>query len=616
MRAVLAWNVVYTHFLHVYVPVSRNWASADSISTFVWDVFFASIMISTEGSEQRAADLAAASTITTLLSRTMSGMVPNYMLGQAGTYDRTEPQLGSWTVRVLTERLGAAYSWLPSLLLDALAGWSDWFYRSRRAEVGVLAPGGAGHRADAISLGSNAGSPPGLDTPHTLAAARYESGLDNSGQYDGDDGLCSGGICPASFNATSSLMNMYDVAFTSYFALDAAELGALAAANNRSDLLPTMQQRSQRASAVLNEQLWSSQLGLGGTFANLLLNGSFVDRLAPTVFSPLLTGTVPRARLGSLLGLLAAPEAFCVNSSHRGTGSGLSPDGAPSSLLLNFGAAGSPAGVLSCATDACIVEAVLGRFGVTPELQANVRAAAAGSGPGSAGALPLQRWSSSSGASALVTPQHAPANSSSASWRLQAAAEAFCYAQPPPGLQSRDSCALSLWLNSSSGFPAATCGTAACNASAAAAGLSLAAGSMCWAGCAESPAQRACAIALPSMARSDACFPEQTYWRGRAWAPQAFLVWLGLQRYANVPGAAAARQELASMASSAFLRQHQLFGQCNENLDGLTGLGSDSVRADSYYHWGALNAFLGILEAGGYPAELLAPPAPQGDLEI
>ena len=38
-----------------------------------------------------------------------------------------------------------------------------------------------------MSLGSEATLPPGLNTPHTLAAARYESGLDNSPMYDGND---------------------------------------------------------------------------------------------------------------------------------------------------------------------------------------------------------------------------------------------------------------------------------------------------------------------------------------------------------------------------------------------------------------------------------------------
>ena len=118
------------------------------------------------------------------------------------------------------------------------------------------------------------------------------------------------------------------------------------------------------------------------------------------------------------------------------------------------------------------------------------------------------------------------------------------------------------------------------------------------------------AVPLPSIARSDAAFGEQTYWRGRAWAPQTFLTWLGLQRYsARVPAAADARRTLVAMATRVFRRQLVLFGQVNENLDGLLGLGSDSDRADSFYHWGALNAFVGLVEGGGYPADVLAPAA-------
>ena len=157
----------------------------------------------------------------------------------------------------------------------------------------------------------------------------------------------------------------------------------------------------------------------------------------------------------------------------------------------------------------------------------------------------------------------------------------------------------------------ATCGTAACNASAAAAGLSpVGAAPMCWASAAASPSDWPCVIALPAIGRSDPAFGDQTYWRGRAWAPQAFLTWLGLKRYEDVPSAAAARAVLVEKAQRLFLRQLSLFGQVNENLDGLTGLGSDSSRADSYYHWGALNAFVGLIELGIFPAEVLVTPAP------
>jgi putative isomerase len=133
---------------------------------------------------------------------------------------------------------------------------------------------------------------------------------------------------------------------------------------------------------------------------------------------------------------------------------------------------------------------------------------------------------------------------------------------------------------------------------------------MCWAAPVAAPADWPCAVALPSIGRSDAAFAEQVYWRGRAWAPQAFIVYLGLQRYSDVPEAAAARRTLAAMAPRVFLRALDLFGQVNENVDGLLGIGSDSSRADSYYHWGALNAFVGLIEAGAYPAGVLVAPAP------
>lgn len=44
----------------------------------------------------------------------------------------------------------------------------------------------------------------GLNTPHTLSAARYESGLDNSPQYDGNlDGNEGYGEGPLTFNGTT-----------------------------------------------------------------------------------------------------------------------------------------------------------------------------------------------------------------------------------------------------------------------------------------------------------------------------------------------------------------------------------------------------------------------------
>jgi hypothetical protein len=95
----------------------------------------------------------------------------------------------------------------------ALEGWNAWVWRRRRAE-GVLSTSEDG--SNLISLGSDDTHPPGLNTPHTLAASRYESGLDNSPMYDGDDHPAGEGqgVGPVRFNDTTSHMKLYDIAFS------------------------------------------------------------------------------------------------------------------------------------------------------------------------------------------------------------------------------------------------------------------------------------------------------------------------------------------------------------------------------------------------------------------
>ena len=60
-----------------------------------------------------------------------------------------------------------------------------------------------------------------------------------------------------------------------------------------------------------------------------------------------------------------------------------------------------------------------------------------------------------------------------------------------------------------------------------------------------------------------------------------------------------------AQAKRLFTQQLELFGQVTENTNGVLGVGSDSARADSYYHWGALHALVAIAEAGAYPSDFL-----------
>lgn len=175
---VLAWNTLYTTSLHVYTPVSRTFGDSshdDAATTFVWDVFFAAVMFGIAGpdhaSTTRARDIAYANIITTVFSRTVTGMVPNYRTGAGGqtcTYDRTEPMVGTWSLEILHSVFGD--DWPVELLFPALFEWNTWVWQRRRSE-GMLGKSHSSGQAPLISLGSD--GPPACSTgvehtTHTL----------------------------------------------------------------------------------------------------------------------------------------------------------------------------------------------------------------------------------------------------------------------------------------------------------------------------------------------------------------------------------------------------------------------------------------------------------------
>jgi len=102
---------------------------------------------------------------------------------------------------------------------------------------------------------------------------------------------------------------------------------------------------------------------------------------------------------------------------------------------------------------------------------------------------------------------------------------------------------------------------------------------------------------LPSIARNDPAFPEQEYWRGRAWAPLNFLVYLALcgTELNDV------RRDLAGKSASLFLKEWNQHRHVHENYNSITGEGCDSGNSDRFYHWGALLCLIALAEAGHLP---------------
>ena len=102
---------------------------------------------------------------------------------------------------------------------------------------------------------------------------------------------------------------------------------------------------------------------------------------------------------------------------------------------------------------------------------------------------------------------------------------------------------------------------------------------------------------LPSIARNDPAYPEQNYWRGRAWAPLNFLVYLALAR----TELADVRRDLADKSAQLFRKEWQEHRHVHENYSAVTGEGCDSGNSDKFYHWGALLCMVALAEAGYVP---------------
>jgi hypothetical protein len=104
---------------------------------------------------------------------------------------------------------------------------------------------------------------------------------------------------------------------------------------------------------------------------------------------------------------------------------------------------------------------------------------------------------------------------------------------------------------------------------------------------------------IPATPRNDSAFADNTYWRGRIWAPLNFLVYLGLRNY-DTPKINDARKLLAEKSRSLLLKSWNAHGYVFENYNAVTGAGDDKDNSDKFYHWGALLGFIDLMEQGYY----------------
>ena len=100
---------------------------------------------------------------------------------------------------------------------------------------------------------------------------------------------------------------------------------------------------------------------------------------------------------------------------------------------------------------------------------------------------------------------------------------------------------------------------------------------------------------------SDPAYADNSYWRGRIWAPMNFLVYLGLRNY-DLPEA---RKILAEKSNNLLLKEWTMNRRVYENYNADTGIGSDVSNSNGFYSWGGLLALIKLMEEGywGKPAD-------------
>jgi hypothetical protein len=103
---------------------------------------------------------------------------------------------------------------------------------------------------------------------------------------------------------------------------------------------------------------------------------------------------------------------------------------------------------------------------------------------------------------------------------------------------------------------------------------------------------------IPSIARNDADFEKQRYWKGAVWPPLNFLTYLSLRQAWFRDEAS----QLADKSLALLLSEWQRQGYVSENYSAITGTGDDErLSSDSFHSWGALLGIMAFVEAGEMP---------------
>jgi putative isomerase len=275
----MAWNSVYDEVnSRRYTAISRNWSLQKFGGFGVWldDQFYHALLTGLFDAEVARENLA-----TALANATPQGNLACLVTARDAWVDRTQIPIGSFIVRLLSERL--ADRSLAALGYDVLARNHAWWWESRDPMRAGLASYGTSDVGEGLYKG-------------TAFGARNESSMDNSPIHD-----------EAEYDSVTRTLTTVDVGLNSLLAWDAECLAALAECLGKTEEAATHAARAEELRMRIRDVLWDGSRGL---FANRLREGGFVRSVGPTSFFPLICGAATPEQAAKLLAHLDDPATF------------------------------------------------------------------------------------------------------------------------------------------------------------------------------------------------------------------------------------------------------------------------------------------------------------------
>jgi hypothetical protein len=273
------WNTIWEPEKgRICTPVSREWCTGGFWGGYVlfdWDTFFCGLMAALESPALAGDNFEAI-----LQEVTPNGFVPNFGASRGTSNDRSQPPVGAYCIlkawRGLRLSPHANDKQLLRKTFDQLFVWHRWWREHRD-----------GNRDGLLEWGSDPLEDPMAMENHTLRAAMYESGLDNSPMYD-----------DTVFNPETNTMELADVGLCALYALDAWALGEIAAEIGRDMEARELHEDYVAMAEAVNRCLWNEETGI---YQNRHWDGRFSPHLSPTNFYPLIAGIVSPERAQRML---------------------------------------------------------------------------------------------------------------------------------------------------------------------------------------------------------------------------------------------------------------------------------------------------------------------------